>query len=107
MARSKLSIMNMKKDLFEQAEVCRQSTEYSSAVALYKKALNEFTSTSDIPGILNCFLSLGDTLRAKGDFIAAKTYYEEGLNLAESLDDDFAVADSLAGLGLSYRALGD
>jgi tetratricopeptide (TPR) repeat protein len=93
--------------LFERAEEHRKSAEYGRAIKLYKRALNSFKKKSDVSGILNSYLSLGDTLRAKGGFTTAKTYYEEGLKLAEVLNERNAEADALVGLGLSLRALGD
>ena len=93
--------------LFQEAEKHRKAARYREAVKLYKDALKYFKKESDIAGMLDCVISLADTFRAKGEFIKAREYYEEGLELADILGDKSSRADSLAGLGLCWRALGD
>jgi len=94
-------------EYFHRAEKYRKSAAYSAAIELYKRALAVYKKGSDITGTLNCFLALADTLRAKGEFVKARSVYTEGLGIAEALDDRASVADALVGLGLSVRALGD
>ena len=59
---------------FKNAEKNRVSAKYDRALGLYKKALKFFKRNNDVTGVLNCFISIADTLRAKGDFIKAQTY---------------------------------
>ena len=98
--------MKANPDYFKQAEKQRKSTEYISAIELYKKALKVYKKKADLHGVLDCLIALGDTLRAKGDFAKARKYYEEGYELAELLDDNTAVADAQVGLGAQSQGPG-
>ena len=61
----------MSESFFRKAEEYRKKAEYNRAIELYHKALNACRKDSDVSGMLDCYLSLGDTLRAKGDFTKA------------------------------------
>jgi len=98
--------MKANPDFFAQAEKHRKAIEYNSAIEMYKKALKVFKKKAHLQGVLDCLIALGDMFRAMGDYTAARSYYEEGRELAELLEDKVSVADALAGTGLSLRALG-
>ena len=83
--------MQLSRDLFNKAEKHRKAAEYSKAIELYQKALALFKKESDIDGTLDCIISLADTFRAKGEFINAKKYYEEGTERSSRLSSPFAL----------------
>lgn len=93
-------------ELIEKAEALRQNTEYKDALKLFRKAA--FLSKRDdyFDGFIGATIAIGDIYRMVGDFDSAIENYEEALDACEALGDELAAADSMAGIGLSLRALG-
>ena len=71
-------------------------------IRIYKKAIKK-----NDPGLsLECLVALGDLNRILGNFEKSAKFYEEAIALAEALEDETSLADSLSGLALCYKAKG-
>ena len=65
---------------FNKANEYREQSRYSEAIESYLEALRLFIKDNNEEAVLDCFLSLGDTFRAKGEYLRARLL-ERGISI--------------------------
>lgn len=94
-------------ELYDKAEVLRERCKFKEALELYKEALVRL-KPEEHHGRLEVLRRIGDCCRMLGLFEEAKKAYEEAMSIAmQGEGDELEVADTLVGLGLAQRGLGE
>ncbi len=93
-------------EIIKKAEEFRQKSKYREALHFFKKALSVSKKKSNLNGVLDSTIAIADICRITGNFHYAISNYNEALEICDALCDELSAADSMVGLGLSFRALG-
>lgn len=85
-------------------EIYLDADKNDSAFFYFKKSLNAYANTIDIPYPLR---DMGQLYEKKGDFVKAIQYYEQSYQMAEKFDSRLDMTQSLLALGETYIKKGD
>jgi class 3 adenylate cyclase/lipopolysaccharide biosynthesis regulator YciM len=85
-------------------EIYFKKGNYNKAMEYYKKAVDVLKNNPNAPFALN---GIGKIYRDKGDFDQALKFHNEALQLAQKLDVQQRVVESLEGLANAYEKKGD
>lgn len=85
-------------------ELYLMKENYDSALIYFQKSMTAYKGSENIPYTLN---DIGKVYQKRKDFETAIKYHQEAFNISEKLNAKVDMAQSLLGLGDTYRSQGD
>jgi len=83
---------------FALGELFRRRGDYVEALESYKRAQANWESLNNLSGRIRTLIGQGNVLSRKGDYAAARTLLELGLQLARESNDRMRIAEASGGL---------